>query len=322
MREADFRDRESLGGTSPGEPHDTCTVSKRKIVVSRAIIISILVSILLGIIELALSAQTGNRAIFMDGIVNILCIIPGFFSLMSLRISYRMADWKMQYGYRRVETVMILFFALLVCGVATEQIAELFLSPTIIQTKDAGMLTIFYATGAILIEFVLSQYLWRTGREHTSQLLLLDAILIRGDMMISAIILAGGLFLTISPEITIIQTIITLIVLLIIFAYGLREAVSSIRELVDAAPSMQVNIAIERLVEEDPAVYFISQQRIRTFGGALAVDLTVEIDPSLTVLEGYRLASGIEKKISAEVDNVMEVTVRTHPAGVYAGLVE
>jgi cation diffusion facilitator family transporter len=300
---------------------DTSETGDRKSAVSLAIILSILVSILLGVIELILSSKTGNRALFMDGIVNILCIIPGSFSLMSLRISYRMADWKMQYGYRRVETVMILFFALLVCGVATEQIAELFLSP-IIMTKDAGVLTMVYATGAILAEFILSQYLWRTGRKYASQLLLLDAVLIRGDMIISAIILAGGLFLTFYPEMTLIQMILTLIVLLIIFAYGLREAVSSIRELIDAAPSLQVNVVIERLVEENPEVFFISQQRIRTFGGALAVDLTIEVDPCLTVLEAYRLSSGLEKKISSEVENVMEVTIRTHPAGAYAGLVD
>lgn len=292
---------------------------ERKDLVQRALVISIAVGTGLGIIEIALSQVTGNRGIFMDGLVNVLSVIPGVLSVISVRLGSRQADWKMHYGYRRIETAMVLLFALTVCGVALTQIAETLLNPSAILSPLSGTLIAVYAGAAIGIEYLLSRYLWRIGHEQQSRLLVLDAILIRGDIAISAIILAGGLFLIALPEIAIIQTAIAILIIGLIFAFGVKEAITALKELIDAGPSLEVSALIERIVEEDPAVIFISEQRIRTFGGALSVELTVELDPLLSLADAYGISTGIEQQIREGVENVIEVRVRAHPAGAYAG---
>ncbi|OPX67160.1 MAG: ferrous iron efflux protein F [Methanoregulaceae archaeon PtaB.Bin056] len=295
---------------------------QRTYLVQRALVISIAIGTILGIIEIALSQVTGNRGIFMDGFVNILSIIPGALSIFSVKLGSRQADWKMHYGYRRIETVMVLLFALAVCGVALTQIAETLLNPTAVLAPLFGTLIAVYASAAITIEYLLSRYLWRVGHEQQSWLLVLDAILIRGDITISAIILAGGLLLVAFPEIPVIQTAIAIIIIGIIFAFGLKEAVTAIKELVDAGPSLEINRLIERITEENPEVIFISEQRIRTFGGALSVELTVEVDPFLSVKEAYGISTAIERQIREGVQNILEVRVRVHPAGAFAETLE
>lgn len=295
---------------------------QRTYLVQRALVISIAIGTILGIIEIALSQVTGNRGIFMDGFVNILSIIPGALSIFSVKLGSRQADWKMHYGYRRIETVMVLLFALAVCGVALTQIAETLLNPAAVLAPLFGTLIVVYACAAIAIEYFLSRYLWRVGHEQQSRLLVLDAILIRGDITISAIILAGGVLLIAFPEIAAIQTAIAIIIIGIIFAFGLKEAVTAIKELVDAGPSLEINRLIERITEENPAVIFISEQRIRTFGGALSVELTVEVDPFLSVKEAYDISTAIERQIREGVQNILEVRVRVHPAGALAETLE
>lgn len=290
--------------------------------IQRALVISIAVGTVLGLIEIALSQVTGNRGIFMDGLVNVLSIIPGVLSVISVRVGSRQADWRMHYGYRRIETLMVFLFALVVCGVALTQIVETLLNPSAVLAPLYGALIAVYAGVAIGIEYLLSQYLWSVGHDQQSRLLILDAILIRGDIAISAIILAGGLLLVAFPQIAVIQTAIALLIIGIIFASGVREGITAIKELIDAGPSLEINALVERIAEENPAVVFISEQRIRTHGGALSVELTVEIDPLLSVADAYGISNGIERQIRAGVENVIEVRVRTHPAGVCAGTVD
>lgn len=285
--------------------------------VSRALIVSMLIGTLMGAIEIGLFVVTGNRALLMDGFVNVLSLIPGTLSLMSVRLGQRQADWKMHYGYRRVETLMVLFFALAVCGFAVKQIADILLSPAGSPVPEYGAVIAGYAAAAIVIEILLSRYLWRTGKEMNSRLLLLDAVLLRGDLVISAIILFGGVLLVISPSMALLQTVVTLAVVLIIFAYGAKEGVAAARELIDANPSFQANALIERIVEEIPAVRFIAEQRIRSFGGALSVELTIEVDPGATVQEAYALSREIESRIRSEIENVIDLRIRAHPSGAF-----
>ncbi len=286
--------------------------------VQRALVITTAIGTILGIIGIALSQVTGNRGIFVDGLVNCLSIVTGSIAIFSVRLGSRQADWKMHYGYRRIETIMLLFFALVVCGVALTQIAETLLNPVTMLAPLNGTLIMVYACAEITIDYFLSQYMWRVGHEQQCRLLIVDALLLRGDIAIGALILAGGLFLIAFPEIAAIQTAIAVVIIGIIFASGLKEAVTAIKELVDAGPSRDVNALIERITEENPEVIFISEQRIRTFGGALSVELTIEVDPFISVEEAYGISTAIERQIREKVKNILEVRVRVHPAGSFA----
>ncbi|WP_301662675.1 cation diffusion facilitator family transporter [Methanoculleus frigidifontis] len=285
--------------------------------VSRALVVSMLIGTLLGGVEVGLFAVTGNRALLTDGFVNIISLIPGTLSLISVRLGQRQADWKMHYGYRRIETLMVLFFALAVCGFALNQIVDTLLCPPENLVPEYGIFIAGYAVAAIAIEILLSRHLWRVGKETNSRLLLLDAVLIRGDIAISAIILAGGVLLIVFPSMALLQTAVTLVVVLIIFAYGAKEGVIAARELIDANPSFQANALIERIVEENPPVFFIAEQRIRSFGGALSVELTLEVDPGATVQEAYALSQEIESRIRSEIENVIDIRIRAHPSGAF-----
>jgi len=285
--------------------------------VSHALVVSMLIGTLMGAVEVGLFAVTGNRALLTDGFVNVISLVPGALSLVSVRLGRRQADWKMHYGYRRVETLMILLFALAVCGFAINQVADTLLYPAENLVPEFGTLIAGYAAAAIAVDLLLSRYLWRVGKEMNSRLLLLDAVLLRGDLVVSAIIFVGGVLLFVSPSMALLQTVVTLVVVLIIFAYGAKEAVFAARELVDANPSLQANALIERIVEENPAVRFIAEQRIRSFGGALSVELTIEVDPGATVQDAYALARGIENRIRSEMENIIDLRIRAHPSGAF-----
>lgn len=114
-----------------------------------------------------------------------------------------------------------------------------------------------------------------------------------------------------------IHTILTLLVAMGLFIYSVGECLGAAKELIDANPSMHVMNLTEKITEELPEVLFISDHRIRSFGGAISVDITIETDPDITVREAYEISEKIEERIRSAVENVLEVRVRVTPAGAF-----
>ena len=182
---------------------------------------------------------------------------------------------------------------------------------------EYGMVTVLLSVVIVIILALLSHHVWNMGKKIRSRLLMLDSMVIRLDMASAAILLLSGIFLIIAPSAIIIQTILTILVGLALLVYSVNEAWQATKELIDASPSLQVMNLIEQIAEETQKVLFVSEQRIRSFGGAISVDITIETDPNMPLSDAYRIASGLEERIRLQVQNVIDVRVRVNPAGAY-----
>jgi len=92
---------------------------------------------------------------------------------------------------------------------------------------------------------------------------------------------------------------------------------NAVKELIDLSPSQMTLAAIEETVEKVEGVTFVQSVRIRTMGGALYVELTIEVTPTITVEEGYAIGQQIREGLMAEVPNIIDVSTTLAPRGMY-----
>ncbi|EHQ35483.1 cation diffusion facilitator family transporter [Methanoplanus limicola] len=284
---------------------------------TKALIISLIVSAIIGFVEIIFWFFSKNDLFFIEGFGNLAWLVPDTILLATVRLGARKADLKMHYGYQRIETLALLIFSLGIAAYILNFFFETLMSQSNELNPGYGMATIFLSLMIITMLFFLYRYLRDVGRRINSRLLLLNSVIIKADMACVAIILISGMFQVIAPSFDIIHTALTLFVALALFVYSSGEFIGAAKELIDANPSVNVMNLTEEITEEMPGVFFISEQRIRSFGGAISVDITIETDPEITVREAYSIACMIEERICSSVEDVIDVHVRVHPAGAY-----
>lgn len=276
-----------------------------------------LVTVLVGIAELAFWVFSNNILFLIEGAANLAWLVPDLIMLYSIRVGCSKADWKMNFGYRRIETIALLFFGLAISLFCLYIIYNALFSGHEEMPGGFGPATILLSLCIIVTLALLARHIWNTGKRIGSRLLMLDSMVIRLDMASAVILLLSGIFLIFMPSILWAQTALTVIVGLSLLAYSGHEIFIAVKELIDASPSLQVMNLVERVAEETPEVLFISELRIRSFGGAVAVETTIEIDPETLIRDAHRIATGIEQGVQEQVENVISVRVRVTPAGTY-----
>ncbi|HNX17532.1 MAG TPA: cation diffusion facilitator family transporter [Methanoregula sp.] len=296
---------------------DNLSDELRSKLASRTYKISMAVTVLIGVVELIFWIFSRNNLFLIEGTGNLIWLCPDLVMLYTIRMGCRKADWKMNFGYRRIETISLLFFSLGIIGFVLYIIFRTVTGVPEQFPTEYGLMTIALSAGIIIVLGFLGDYIWNTGKKIKSRLLMLDSMVVRMDMASAAILLFSGIFLVIAPSVIVIQTILTILVGLVLFVYSVKEAVQAIKELIDASPSLQVMNLIEEIAEETPGVTFISELRTRSYGGAISVSITLEAAPDMTIREAYEIRAGLEDRIRSQLENVIEVQARVNPTGTY-----
>jgi divalent metal cation (Fe/Co/Zn/Cd) transporter len=291
--------------------------NSRTTAASRAFILSMSLSMLIGVSELFFWSISKNRLFFIEGFGNLIWLVPDVIMLIMIRLAGRKADFLMHYGYQRIETLTLFLFSLGISIFILNYFYETLVSPPEALNMEYGIPTIVFSLLVIGLLFSLYRYLQVVGKRIQSKIILLDSMVIKADIASAGIILVSGIFQVIVPSLILIQTGLILFVALALFVYCVNECIGAAKELIDANPSFQVMNLTEQIAEEMFEVIFISDHKIRSLGGAIVVEITIETDPEITVREAYRIAGCIEDRIRSSIENVFDVQIRVHPAGAY-----
>ena len=251
----------------------------------------------------------------IEGAGNLAWLVPDLIMLATVRLGNRKPDLKMNYGYRRIETAFLLFFSLAIGWFVIRLLDRMVRGQADALPPEYAGATIVLALIIIAVLGLLFRYLRRTGKATGNRIVMMDSVVVGMDTASGGILFISGIFLILLPDVRFIQLVLTLITGFALLAYCVQEALSALRELIDANPSLAVLDLVEQISEETPSVLSVSDQRIRSFGGSISVDVTVETDPGMTVRDAYQLATALEDRIRSRVENVIEARVRVNPAG-------
>jgi cation diffusion facilitator family transporter len=234
----------------------------------KALLVSVLASLLTAIFGIAFAHLSSSEAILLDGLFNLTYFVTGLFTLRVAALLHRPDDDRFPYGYAYFEPLVNGVKGALVLGVTAaagiRAVTALFTGG---REVDAGP-AVIYGFLAATASFAVCGYLFRVTRTHHSPILLADAKNWFLDGMISFAVLLAFVGVMVIKETVFqgwapyIDPTAVLLVVAISIAMPAREAWTALMQLLNRAPSPAVLTRIDRLVRQSIATLDVPQREI------------------------------------------------------------
>ncbi|PPA72442.1 cation diffusion facilitator family transporter [Jeotgalibacillus proteolyticus] len=254
--------------------------------------ISITAYLVLTAIKLAVGYSTGSEALKADGLNNTTDVILSVAVLIGLRVSRKPPDQNHQYGHFRAEAIASLVAAFIMAAVAFEVLRQ---AGVILFQGGAdeppSMLAAWVAIGSAGVMLLVYRYNLKLSKEVKSSSLYAAAQDNRSDALVSigaAVGIIGSVvgFAWLDP-------LAAFIVGLIILKTAFHIFKDAVHTLTDGFDEDEIK-GIKLYAEKIPGVRSVTDFKGRAHGNISFIDLTIKVDPGLTVVESHDIAEEIE----------------------------
>jgi cation diffusion facilitator family transporter len=289
-------------------PADAAALASRE--GTRATWISLALLALTAVLQGGVVAISGSVALLADTIHNFTDALTAIPLLIAFRLARRPPTRRYPYGYHRAEDVAGLTIVALI-GVsallaAAEAIRRL-LHPQPIEA--AGWVLAAGALGFLGNEAV-AQYRIRVGKHIGSAALVADGMHARTDGLTSLGVVAATIGVLIGFERA--DAIVGLAITVAIVFTMWRAAKAVLHRALDGTDESTLAL-IEAVAGAVGGVEHVEDARARWSGHRLLADLTVVVDPTLTVHAGHTIAQDVHDALLGEVPRLAEATVHVDP---------
>jgi cation diffusion facilitator family transporter len=252
---------------------------------------------------------SGSLAMVADGYHSLVDGSNNVIGLIVAAYAFAPPDRGHPYGHRKFETaaaagigVALLLLAYQVLEGALGRIA----SPTL---PRIGLLNWAVILATMAVNLFVSRYEDREGRRLESTFLLADAAHTRADLLVSLGVV--GSFAAARAGLAWADPVVAVAIAAVISVQAVRILLSAFHVLTDRAaiaPEL-----IEKLTLSVAGVKQVRDVRTRGRGDAVYVDLTVNLDGSMTLSEAHDVADHIELKLKAAHPQIVDVVVHLEP---------
>ena len=288
---------------------------KREQKIIRASLWAIIGNALLAFLKLGAGFISGSFAVIADGIDSVSDIISSVVVMVAARIISRPPNVKFPYGYKKADTIAakVLSFVIFFAGaqLAYSTVTILISGGTI---ETPGTLAIWVTLVSIAGKLLLSLFLFRTGRNVDSPMLIANARNMRNDILLSLSVLASLLF-TVLLQQPLIDRIIAILISIFIMYEGFRIFMKSNIDLMDGIDDTEVYCQLFESVRSVKGAHNPHRVRARKIGHYYMVNLDIEVDPNIPVKEAHDIAKNVENSIKANQRNIYDIMVHVEPLG-------
>lgn len=286
--------------------------------IRRVVLIGCFVNLCLMCMKLAFGYWGHSEALIADGFHSIGDVGTDLIMFAFVGISFRPASRRYTYGYGKFET----FAALLVSGIlvmasvfiSIEAIASIkgYLNGETLPRPD------FWAVLAIIFAITGKEFLYRfyriAGKKTRCNALVSAAWHHRSDAFASIATLIGvSLAHFLGEEWRVLDPCASLVIVLFILIPACRLFFPAFAELMDGSIHGHDAEEAEKIVRAQKGVIGIKRLKCRKSGPYLIFDPEVIVDHTLTIEQGYAIASEIEKALIEKFGKNIRVGVITLP---------
>lgn len=261
-------------------------------------------------IQLVVVQISGSVALLADTIHNATDALTALPLLIAFRLARRPPSKRYPYGYHRAEDVaglaIVALIAISAVLAALEAGRRLF-DP---QPIDAiGWVLVSGIVGVVGNEAV-AIYRIRVGRRIGSEALVADGLHARTDGLTSLGVVISALLAFAGVDRA--DAVVGLAITVAIGFTLVRAARSVLHRALDGTEESTIAL-LETVAASVPGVEHVTQARARWSGHRLLADVSIDVDPSLTVTEGHDIATAVERALLHDVPMLAEVTVHVDP---------
>ncbi len=274
---------------------------------TRVALLSVLAAVFLTGSKLIIGLLTGSLGILSEALHSALDLVAAVITWFSVRISDRPADFDHRYGHGKVENLSALIETLLLLvtciWIIYEAVHRLLTGRTELEVTVWSYIVV---VSSIVVDFTRSRALMKAAKKHNSQALEADALHFSTDIWSSTVVLMGLVVVNFGYNSA--DAVAALCVAVIVIYVSIKLGSRAINALIDAAPAYHVK-RIEAILRTVPGVKKFHDLRVRMSGADVFVDLSIHVEPLLTIEQAHSISEDIEKRICCEIERC---TVQTH----------
>jgi len=280
---------------------------------SRPALLSIVSNTVLILLKVVAGSVTGSVAILTEAMHSAIDLVASLVAYVSIRKADVPADESHPYGHEKVENLAAAIEGMLIlvgsAVIVFEAIRRL-LHGGEIENLGFGIAVIAFS---LVVNLIVSTYLYKRARETDSPALEADAAHLRTDAYTSAAVVGGLVLVQVTGQ-EWLDAVVALAVALVILVTGLRIITRSSRVLVDEGlPLAELEVIAETVRTFGPqGVAGFHKLRARRAGPRRHVDLHVQFRAGTTLEAAHRTAHALQDAIAARVRNA-DVLIHLEP---------
>lgn len=281
--------------------------------VKKVLIITFFLNLLVSGAKLVYGVMTESLSLEADGFHSLFDGAANIIALIGIFLASKPPDKQHPYGHRKIETLASLAISFLLFATCYELVTNVIdrIKNPIVPEVTVISFAIIFITMAI--NFGVTTYETKKGKELKSDLLLADSIHTRSDIYVSISVLAS--FVAVLLKITFLDIVIASGIVLVIIRAGWKIMLRSINVLLDAQPLESEKI--EQVVQKIPGVIHCHNARCRGTSNGVFVDLNIHVSPGLSTKESHAVCHEVISSVKESFPEVLEVLVHTEPG--YSG---
>lgn len=285
---------------------------------TRVALLSVASNSVLVALKLAIGIVIGSVAVLSEAIHSGIDLVAAGVALFAVRTSSKPADEKHPFGHGKIENISGTFEAWLIFLAAIWIIYEAvhkLINPTPIETASLGVGVML---ASALVNIIVSQQLFKVGKQTESIALQADAWHLRTDVYTSAGIMVGlaiiwwGARFVPQYNLNWIDPLCAIAVAFLIAkaAYDLTKV--SAQDLMDANLPAEEAFMRELIRSYHPTIRGFHYLRTRKAGHLRFVEFHIQVDSQMTVDDSHRLAQELTRKFKQDFPN-STVTIHIEP---------
>jgi len=261
--------------------------------------------------KIAVGLLASSASLVADGFHSLADLAGDVGILVALTASQRPADEGHPYGHHSFESLAALGVSLLmiVTGVLIGRDSVMRLLPG--QDLQQTWLALATAAGAVLVKEAMARYTGLAGRVHNSPALHANAAMHRSDALssIAAVLGIGGAMAGV-PKL---DSVAALVIAGFILKMGWELSRENVAALMDTMPGRRLLDQLRQVVLGVEAVRQVSGLTVRQRGSRYLADVSVTVDPGLSVAEGHDIAHAVESALKEAAPTLAGVLVHVEP---------
>jgi cation diffusion facilitator family transporter len=285
--------------------------------VNRAINLGLGANILLALLKTVFGIFGHSNALLADGINSTSDVAYYIVVKICVVFAHKPPDHEHPYGHRQLESIaaltvgaFVITTAIALFWDALNKVYDVLSGGT--DTSPVRIYALYVALLTVAAKIGLAWYTKKTAQVSGNTAILALARDHRNDIF-SAAAAAVGIVITMLGW-PIGDPLLGAVVALVVLSTGIQILREAAADLMDAVPSRELEREARLALKDVKGVKQVEEVQAHRFGPYLIIHITIGLDGTLTVAEGDRIATQVERQLFNSIDFVKRVYVHYHPA--------
>jgi cation diffusion facilitator family transporter len=279
---------------------------------NRANKFAILVNVILTILNFVVGIISGSTALVAQAADNAGDLLSNLIGLWAFRIGLKPADAEHPYGHGRIEPLVGLLISIILFFIAYQIFQEAYAKFLMIGSLAApSWIAAGMAIVAFFMNYFVMKYLFKTGKEINSQILMATGNQKKMDVFTSVAIFFGIVGSQLGYPI--LDPILAVVIGCLVIKTAFDVARENLDNLMGKVPSKKLINDIKSVAVSVDGVYDAHDIKVNNIGPYASAEFHVKVKSDLPLKEAHKIAHNVEKTIIKKIDIINTVTVHVCP---------